>query len=204
MRRIVFVAALLLGSCSALLSAAWSPPDADPMRAPAGIYAVEAAHTQVLFSVMHLGLTEYSGVFSDCEGTLRFDPADPASMTVEVSVPVASLHTTNAVLDEKLRGPGWLDAAHFPAMRFRSVQVVPTGGNTADVRGELTLHGETHPLLLRATFNGAAVSPFSGREQLGFSLAGTLRRSVWGVDNLVPAISNDLQITIAASFEKRG
>jgi polyisoprenoid-binding protein YceI len=125
-------------------------------------------------------------------------------MAVDVSVPVASLQSTNAVLDDKLRGHDWLDAARFPAMRFQSVGVVQTGPQTADIQGVLTLHGEMHPLLLRATFNGSAVSPFSGHEQLGFSLTGTLRRSEWGVDTLVPAVSDEVRLTIAASFDKRG
>lgn len=203
MKRATTIAtAIALTSCSALISAAWSPPNPNPAAAPAGAYAIEPAHTQVMFSVLHFGLTNYSGVFPDTSGTLRFDPADPARMAVDVRVKVATLRTTSTVLDGKLRGEDWLDAARFPEMRFVSTRVTRTGPNTADIAGELTLHGQTHPLLLRATYYGAAVSPFSHRMQLGFALAGTLRRSDWGVTNFVPVISDAVTLTIAAAFEK--
>ena len=58
----------------------------------------------------------------------------------------------------------------------------PTGETTGEVPGELTLLGETHPLVLDVTLNKAEVYPF-GHERftLGLSLSGSLQRSDWGM-----------------------
>jgi polyisoprenoid-binding protein YceI len=193
---------LSVASCSTLAAAAYSPPTRDPARLRAGQYVIEPSHTQILFSVLHLGFTHFYGVFSGASGALQFQPADIPHMQVDVSVPVASLATTSPKLDGELKGAGWLDAARYPTMRFQSTQVSQTGAGTADITGNLTLHGQTHPLVLHAVFNGGGRSLVSFRETLGFQLTGTLRRSEYGISQLVPAISDDVDLTIAAAFEK--
>lgn len=41
----------------------------------AGRYRVEPEHTEIIFSMLHLGFTPYSGMFSGVSGTLQLDPA---------------------------------------------------------------------------------------------------------------------------------
>ncbi len=203
MKLVVLAVPLILGGCGLLLRAAYTPPDARPQATIPGNYVVEPSHTQVLFSVVHLGLTDYYGVFPDSSGTLYLDKSDPTKSQVDVKTEIATLRTTSTALDAKLKGADWLNAARYPEMEFRSTRVIRTGANTATIEGLLTLHGETHPLTLRGTYNGTLLSPFSGKYQVGFQLAGTLRRSDWGVGNLVPAVSDAVQLIIGATFEKR-
>ena len=49
----------------------------------------------------------------------------------EVSIPVATVSTTNAQLDGELKGGSWLDAASFPNITFVSRHVTRTGPKTA-------------------------------------------------------------------------
>ena len=195
-------AALLLPACAQILQAAWVPPTHDPAKVKAGTYSVEPYHTQVLFSVLHFGFTNYYGNFSNATGTLSVVPKKPSAMVVNISVPVSSVSTTNTKLDEELKSADWLDAAHYPTMVFRSTSVTPTGPTTADVAGTLTLHGVTKPLTLHATFNGAGVNMLDHKETIGFQLTGSLKRTEFGVAKYAPLVSDDVTLMIAAAFEK--
>lgn len=64
----ILAAALLLTSASHAF--AQQVASTDPKTAPAGTYVVEPYHTQVGFSISHLGFTNYSGVFSQASGSL--------------------------------------------------------------------------------------------------------------------------------------
>jgi len=195
-------ACLVLPSCAQFLQAAWTPPNPHASAAPAGHYVVEPAHTQVVFSVLHMGFTRFTGTFSDASGSLDFSPTSAKDMAATISVPVASVSTTSPKLTEELKAADWLDAAHYPAMVFHSTKVTQTGPDSATVAGLLTLHGVTHPLVLHATFNGAGVNILDQKETIGFQLTGTLNRSDYGVTKYVPLIGNEITLTIAAAFEK--
>jgi polyisoprenoid-binding protein YceI len=195
-------AALLLPACTQLLMAAAPPVTTDPLQVPAGDYKVEPYHTQVLFSVNHMGFSYFTGNFSNASGKLTYAAKSPDKMTVSVSVPVASVSTTSAKLTEELKEADWLDATRFPAMTFSSNHVTPTGTDTADIEGTLTLHGVSQPITFHATFIGAGVNMLDRAETAGFRLSGHLKRSAFGVSKYVPLISDDVDITINAAFEK--
>jgi polyisoprenoid-binding protein YceI len=54
---------------------------------------------------------------------------------------------------EKIRtrmlGPEVLDAVHFKEIRFHSTQIQKVGDGSWQVTGDLTLHGQTHPVAFR-------------------------------------------------------
>jgi len=195
---------LLLPACAQILQAAAPPVTHDPTKTAAGPYVVEPGHTQILFSVLHLGFTHYYGTFSGASGLLAYAPDQPRIMSVSVTVPVASVATTSPKLDGELKSADWLDAGRYPTMVFRSNQVTQTGPTEADIAGTLTLHGVTRPLTLHATFVGAGVNLLDNKQTLGFQLAGVLKRSDFGVARFVPLVSDEVTLTIAAAFEKAG
>ncbi len=196
------MAALTLPSCVQLLQAAYPPPSTNPSAVTAGTYKIEPGHTQVSFSVLHMGFTYYSGNFSGASGTVTLDPAKPSAMSISVSVPIDSVQTTSTKLDGELKSADWLDAAKFPAMTFTSTSVTSTGADTADVAGNLTLHGVTRPLTLHATFVGTGTNILDQHVTAGFRVTGVLRRSEFGVSKYVPLIGDEVALTINAAFEK--
>jgi polyisoprenoid-binding protein YceI len=70
-------------------------------------------HTQVGFSVLHLGFTRYDGVFSNASGQLTLDPKTLNATALDVTVPVASVQTTSTKLDGELKSDQWLNADKF-------------------------------------------------------------------------------------------
>ena len=184
-------------------AAAQSPANPSPAAVQAGAYGVEPAHTRVLFSVSHMGFSTWYGEFTGASGSLTLDPKNARVDAVSVSVPTASISTSNATLNEELKGDKWFDAAKFDTISFRSTKVVPTGAKTADVVGELTLHGVTRPVTLKATFNAAGVNPLTKGYTVGFEVSGDIKRSDFGVSTYVPLIGDDVHLIISAAFEKK-
>lgn len=175
------------------------PGKPDVGQVMAGSYAIEPKHTQVRFTVMHLGFTPFSGSFSDVSGTLDLDPAKPAAARLSISVPMGTAWTPVPKLTEELRSPMFFDPAKYPAMTFVSDSIT-VHGRRATIAGRLTMHGVTRPLTLEASFVGAGT--MMGKRTVGFTATGKLRRSDYGVKAGVPLVSDEVRIDIAAAFER--
>lgn len=198
-----------LAAAAILLTASFSVPAmaqgataTSPAAVQSGAYKVEPGHTRVLFSVNHMGFSTWYGDFTGASGSLQLDSARPGASRIEISVPTASISTTNTVLDGELKAPDWLDAKTFPTIAFKSRTVTPTGADTADVAGDLTLHGVTKPVTLHARFHGAGANPMSKAYTVGFDVSGHIKRSEFGVTKYVPLIGDDVNLILSAAFEK--
>ena len=117
------------------------------------IYFIDKNHSNVGFLIRHL-FTKVPGRFTDFSGQISFDEANPEQSRVEVTIKTASVNTDNDTRDKDLRSPNFLDVEKFPEMTFRSKSVKGTGQNTADVTGDLTMHGVTKEVVLEVDFTG--------------------------------------------------
>ena len=68
--------------------------DPDPSSVQAGDYEVDTVHTRVVFSVSHLGLSNWNGDFSGVTGSLTIDPTKPSMAKLLIQIPVSSVSTT--------------------------------------------------------------------------------------------------------------
>jgi polyisoprenoid-binding protein YceI len=166
-------------------------------RVVAGQYTLEPKHTQVRFTVMHMGFTPFTGSFSDASGTLDLDPAKPAATRLSISVPTASAWVPVQKLTDELRSPMFFDPAKYPAMTFVSDRVT-VRGQRVTIAGKLTMHGVTRPLTLEASFVGAGT--MMGTRTIGFTATGTLKRSEFGITAVLPLVADEVKIDIAAAF----
>ncbi|MFT8417797.1 MAG: YceI family protein [Acetobacter sp.] len=201
-------ASYLLSAATAMLAlSVVAPASAQTVtqaaQAQSGTYAVEPAHTQVGFSVLHFGFTNYYGVFSNASGSLVLNAQAPASSKLSVTIPVASVQTTSSKLTDELKSPQWFDAAKFPNATFVSTSVKLDGQNNATVNGTLTLHGVTKPVTLSVHFLGAGVNPMDKKYTTGFEATGTINRSDFGIKTYVPYVSDAVALRIAGAFEKQ-
>ncbi|HLY58656.1 MAG TPA: YceI family protein [Stellaceae bacterium] len=198
--------ALILGLATATVASAQVPPPAGkaPAKIEPGTYAVEPNHTRVLFGVDHMGFTTYYGNFTGVSGTLTLNAPKAEGSTLTVTIPTASVSTTNEKLDGELKSADWLDATKYPDMTFKLTGLKQTGAEAAQVTGELTMHGVTKPVTLSVKLHGNGPNVMSKKTTVGFDVTGTLKRSDWGVTKYVPLIGDNVEIIISAAFEKQG
>ncbi|MGB3722337.1 MAG: YceI family protein [Pacificimonas sp.] len=170
------------------------------MAMPAGTYNVDAGHTLASFTFDHLGISSYTGQFGNPSGTLTIDPADPTAAKVDITFAVADVSTTSEELDQHLQSADFFDAASHPDIRFVSTDVVIDGGS-AEISGNLTMHGVTKPVTLRAKLFGAKTNPMNNMPSLGFTAMTTIRRSDFGLTTYLPALGDEVKLDLDAAFE---
>ena len=161
-------------------------------------YEIDPDHTHVFFSWSHLGFSHPAGRFDKVEGDFQFDAADPTRSSITVTIPVDSINTGVAKLDEDLRGPDFFDAAKFPTATFKSTKVQRVGAHGLKINGILTVHGISRPEVLDVTINKIGMHPMEGRAAAGFDAKTTIKRSEFGIAKYVPNVSDEIAITISS------
>ncbi len=191
------VTALIAAAPSALAQIA----SKNPAAVKAGTYKVDPYHTQVVFTLSHFGFTEFSGMFGDASGSLVLNTAKPAADKLDVTIGMKSVMTTVPALTTELNNNQWFDTAKYPTATFTSTKVTRTGKTTATIDGNLTLHGVTRPIVLKARFIGTGINPIDKADTVGFSATGVVKRSEFGVKAYVPMVGDDVTLTLAGAFE---
>jgi len=196
--------ALLTGICLATLPAiaqmpTTPPGTSDTRRVVAGTYNVDPGHSQVTFTVNHLGFSTYRGIFGDVTGSMTIDPRAPAKAKVSIDIPIKGVRTTSAKLDEHLLAADFFDAAKHPTAHFESTSIRPSG-KAARISGNLTIKGITKPVILDAVFVGAGT--MMGKRTIGFDATTTIKRSDFGVSYGIPLMPDAVPLQISVAFEK--
>jgi polyisoprenoid-binding protein YceI len=177
----------------------------NPAQGPSGLYTVDERHTQLLFSVLHLGLTDYFGRFDKISGTLNYNGAQPEQSNITISTDTTSLDVPNAELEDMLKGGAVFDSQNFSVATFKSTSITRTGPTTGQIAGLLTIRNVTRPVTLDATFNGGEANPMGGGYALGFRATATIRRSDFGLNHTMwsPFVSDDVHVIVEAMFDQQ-
>jgi len=104
---------------------------------------------------------------------------DGASPRVEILVDAPRMHVLDAGLSPQDReqvqtrmlGPEVLDVTRFPQIRFRSTTVQRVEPDGWLVRGELTLHGQTHVVALKVAVEGGRYKGSASVKQTDFGIS---------------------------------
>jgi polyisoprenoid-binding protein YceI len=183
-----------------------------PLPAHATTWAIDKAHTEVRFTWDHLGMSRQGGRFTDVTGTVTFDSDSPEASTIDITIPLKSISTGVAKLDEHLvRTKDFFDAEAHPAIAFKSTSVRQKSDRTFDVDGVLSINGVTNPVTLDVIWNFTGDHPlaninptFAGFYSSGFSATTQIRRSDWGIKRTIPYISDEIRITIETEMHRTG
>lgn len=201
MRKLIPFAACGLATALAFAPAAMAQTTRVAAEVKGGTFTADTSHSKVTWSVSHFGFSTYTGQFVGVTASLKLDPANLGATALDATVQTAAVGTLNAALDTHLKAPDFLDVAKFPTATFKATSVKSTGASTADITGDLTLHGVTKPVVLQATFTQAGVSPIDKKYTIGFSAKAVVKRSEFGIKAYVPAISDDVTLQIDTEFK---
>lgn len=169
-----------------------------------GSYALDKTHASIIFSIKHLGFSDYIGRFNDFDAALELNGTDPTKSQLTVTVKPGSADTHNPELEAKLDGENYFNIAQHPEVKFVSTEIKVTARGRGTVKGDLTMLGITKPVTLNVTLNGAGINSYANAYTVGFSATATIKRSDWGMKTLIPQVSDEVQLIISAEFNKRG
>ena len=165
---------------------------------PSGTYGIDTMHTQLGFSVTHLGISIIRGNFDRFSGWLTVgDSLADTSVTIEAET--ASMNSGNTMRDEHMHGADFFDVANHPQMIFQSTSITESGAGYA-LAGHLTIKGTTQSVTFEATYNGSELFPMDQSTHYGFSAGTTISRSAFGVSYGVPMVSDDVKLQLEAQF----
>ena len=143
-------------------------------------YRIDKAHSEAIFQVRHL-VTKVRGRFTDFEGTIEYNEANPDQSSVNFTIQATSVDTAEPDRDKHLRTADFFDVEQFPTITFRSTRITRRGNDTFDVTGQLTMHGVTREVVLPVAHMGKAKDPWGG-ERIGFEAETTLNRKDYGLN----------------------
>jgi polyisoprenoid-binding protein YceI len=158
----------------------------------AGTYKIDPVHSSVIFGIPHLGITYVYGRFNTLSGTLTLGDANAIQMTVDA----ASVDTNNEKRDKHLRSEDFFNVASHPEIAFESDAFTRKEGDVYAVSGDLTLHGVTQPVTVEARHIGSGKDPWGGY-RTGFQATFRIRRSEYGMDQLLNSVGDEVELTVA-------
>jgi polyisoprenoid-binding protein YceI len=172
----------------------------------ADTFVFDKAHSTIGFQVRHL-FSKVPGKFDDFSGQIQLDEANPEQSSVEVTIKTASVDTGVKMRDDDLRSPNFFDATKFPEITFKSTSVKRTGENTADVTGNLSMHGVTKEVVLKVELLGKGAG-MQGGITSGWDAGTALKRSDFGLSwNKViegtQVVGDDVQIELHVEADKK-
>lgn len=148
----------------------------------------EPGHTAAEFSVRHMMVTHVRGHFKNIHGSLVFDPLNPRSSSVEVSINAKEIWTGEPERDTHLRSGDFLDVEHYPQILYLGDNVTVLSPTEFMVTGELTIRNITRKVDLRVRHLGQWETPWwedgvdkGPKTRAGFVARTTINRHDFGV-----------------------
>ena len=209
--RLVLATLLAATAIATPIVAQQMPGSKDKAAITGGSYTVDANHTLVKWEVNHFGFSPLWGLFGQVTGTMQLDPKNPGASKVDVTIPVSKMVTGVPGFTAHLLSPGkdgkkpdFFGSAPADAKFVSTHVMIDDDGDEATVHGNLTLNGITKPVTLDVDFYGAGKAPaqMGGKENVGFEAEATIKRSDFGLGYAVPLVSDEVELTIAAAFQK--
>jgi polyisoprenoid-binding protein YceI len=155
-------------------------PQTTPATVVAGRFVLDAAHSNVGFSVRHMMISNVRGEFGKVAGEVSFDPARPEQSRVSVTIDVASINTREEKRDAHLRSGDFFDADNHPQITFVS-RTIQRKGEGLELVGDLTIRGTTREITLAVDdITPEHTDPWGGR-RIGATARGKIRRSDFGM-----------------------
>jgi polyisoprenoid-binding protein YceI len=143
-------------------------------------YQIDKSHSEATFQVRHL-ITKVRGHFSDFEGSITLDEANPERSSVSITIQAASIDTSEPTRDAHLRSADFFSVDEFATLTFRSTQLTPKGDDRYDVTGDLTIRGVTKRIVVPVSHLGKAKDPW-GNDRIAFEAEFTVNRKDFGLN----------------------
>jgi polyisoprenoid-binding protein YceI len=171
-----------------------------PSMAATSQWNIDPARSTAQFVVTHLELSDVQGTFTGISGSATIDDDDLSKSQVSASIDVSTLDTDIGMRDDDLKSSNFFDVSKYPAMTFQSTKIVKTGGATARMTGNLTLHGVTKEVTFDVNFVAPPANQAGTRRNVQATT--TISRKLFGMSADELAIGDNVSITLDIELVK--
>jgi len=171
---------LCLAALLPLLAAAQSPPAAKLLP----------AQSEIVFTSRQMGVP-VEGRFRKFDAQVAFDPRQPETGRVTLTVDLASVAMGAAESEAEVAKPGWFDTKAFPQASFQSSAIKAVGGGRFEMSGKFTLKGQSRDLTVPVTLAQAGGTSIASGSFVVKRLDFRIGDGDWSDTSLV---ANDVQV----------
>ncbi len=150
------------------------------LQAQSTSWGFDKSHSEIIFSVTHMLITELSGNFGEYDIKVTSEKADFSGAEISFSAQVSSINTGVDKRDQHLRSEEFFYAEKFPQITFKSKSFTKTGDNEYKLVGDFTMRGVTKEITLDVIYKGTIKGPW-GNTRAGFQLNGKVNRFDFGL-----------------------
>jgi polyisoprenoid-binding protein YceI len=144
-------------------------------------WSVDQAHSEISFKVKHLMIANVKGSFKIFDANIYTEAKDFTTAVIDLWIDSSSISTGDEKRDEHLRSADFFDVENHKQITFTSSSMAsPDSNGKVELWGEFTMRGITRNIKLDCEFGGITLDPW-GNEKAGFSIAGIIKRSDWGL-----------------------
>jgi polyisoprenoid-binding protein YceI len=168
------------------------------------VYEIDRKYTNIMWYASRMGFSRTIGKFEKFQGTINLNNCNTAESNIHITIDTNSIVSGVYEIDQQLRSITFFDVENYPEAIFESTGITLTEKDTAEVKGNFTMLGNTHEITLEVRFNKRAIDPIINQMRTGYSIRTSIQRSKWGMDQLLAFVSDDINIAIEAEALRIG
>ena len=157
-------------------------------------------HSNAQFTARHFGIVPVVGTIPIANASVQLDPPSQIPVAVTAQLDASNVDTHNDQRDGDLKSPHFFDVATYPTIKFISTKVDGTDPKHFTITGDLTMHGQVHPVTLDAQVVAAGKTP-RGQMLIAYSATATIDRTQWGMTYGPLIVGNNIDLSINAEAE---
>lgn len=142
-------------------------------------WVADLAHSELLFKVKHLMISNVKGEFRNFNAEIDGD--DFRTSSIKVNIDSSSIFTNNDDRDNHLRSADFFDVENHKEITFYSIALKAKDNENYELTGILTIKGVSKEITLDVEFGGINRDPW-GNDKAGFSISGKINRKDWGLN----------------------
>lgn len=144
-------------------------------------FKIDPQHSEILFKVKHLMITNVSGTFGEFDAIMHSSTEDFSDAVISFSANTSTINTHNTQRDNHLRSGDFFESEQYPTLQFQSASIEKKGDEHFILNGDITIKSVTQPISLAVEYTGKMTDPY-GQEKFGFEITGKLNRKDFGLN----------------------
>lgn len=172
-------------------------------------WALDPAHSEILFKVKHLMITNVKGEFRNFTAELTSTGSEFDANSIRVNIDASSIYTNNTDRDNHLKSADFFDIEKFKELTFTGKSLKKINDENYKLTGDLKIKDISNEIILDVEFGGINKDPW-GNEKAGFSLSGKINRKDWqlnwnaALETGGVLVSDEVRLNAEVQFTKQG